>query len=330
MEVDHALISRSTEFGDVSINVAVKGSDADPLIVCVHGWPETWRCWHHQMDFFAARGHRAAAIDVLGYGGSSRPPEVRAYRLSELAGDVAAVVAELSSEPAVLFGHDWGAPIVHNTARLHPALIRGVAGLSVPYRPATVGDPMELWRALYQESYFYMLYFDKVGEPEAEFEADIARAMRMTYYAASASAPLEMWMNKAPDARFLDGLVDPDPLPEWLDLDAFEGTVSAHGSPGADGVAGMHGAFNRYRAQRFDGDDIEGVGDPLIAQPTCFIGGEADMVRSFVPGMDMFANPGEFMSDYRGTTLIEGAGHWVNQEKPDETNAALEKFIDGL
>lgn len=315
----------SSEFGDIELNVAVTGASSDPLILCVHGWPETWHSWRNQIDHFAARGYRVAAMDVRGYGGSSKPEPIAAYRLSELAGDVAAVVSSLSPDaPVILFGHDWGAPIVGNTARLHPDLVRAVASMSVPYRPATRGNPMDLWDAIYPDQYFYMKYFQIEGAPEAEFTADIDRAMRLTYYNASFDAPPEAWMSKTPDSTFLEGLVDPDPVPAWMAGDALTPTIEAHrGNP-------LHGAFNRYRAQYLDGDDIEDVGEPILSQPSCFIAGAADMVRKFVPGIDMFAKPGEFLTDYRGTTLIDGAGHWVQQEKPAETNDALQAFVDSL
>ncbi len=312
-------------FGDIELNVAIAGECDAPLIVCVHGWPEIWHSWRHQMQHFSAQGYRVAAMDVRGYGASSRPNEIAAYRLSELAADTAAVIAALSPDaPAILFGHDWGAPIVWNTARLHPQRVRAVAGMSVPYIPASIGNPMDLWNAIYPDTYFYMKYFQTVGAPEAEFAADMTAAMRKTYYCISADAPLDAWMNKSVDSTFLDGLVEPDPTPEWMSHDALAPTIDAHSS------GSMHGAFHRYRAQYLDGDDIEGVGEPVLGQPTCFIAGASDMVRSFVPGVDAFANPGKYLGDYRGTTLIDGAGHWVQQEKPEDTNAALDAFLSTL
>ncbi len=327
MEPRFTTVSRPTdEYGTIDLNVAVTGDDAAPLILCVHGWPEIWHSWRFQMEHFAERGFRVAAMDVRGYGWSSRPEPIAAYRISELAADAAAVARALSPDaPSILFGHDWGAPVAWNTARLHADTVRAVAGMSVPYRPATAGNPMELWDLLYPDSYFYMKYFQEVGVAEAAFMEDLPAAIRMTYYAASGDSSNDLWLSEKPaDHAFLDGLIDPDPAPEWMAGDALTPTIEAH-------QAGpMHGAFHRYRAQHLDGADIEPVGEPVLAQPTCFIGGERDIVRSFVPGMDMFGNPGEFCSDYRGTTIVDEAGHWVQQEKPAETNAALDAFVDSL
>ena len=94
--------------GDIDIRVATLG--AGPLIVCVHGWPELWYSWRHQMTHFAQRGFQVAALDVRGYGGSSKPTDIAAYTMAGLTSDVAAVIEELGNGSAIVFGHDWGAP----------------------------------------------------------------------------------------------------------------------------------------------------------------------------------------------------------------------------
>jgi pimeloyl-ACP methyl ester carboxylesterase len=153
--------SHTISNGDTEISVVTEG--AGPLIVCVHGWPERWFSWRKQMTHFASLGFRVAAIDVRGYGGSSKPTDIASYRLTELCADVAAVVARLSDEPAILFGHDWGAPIVYNTARLHPEYVRAVAGLSVPYLPVGPTSSIDLWKQVYAERFFYQTYFQEPG-----------------------------------------------------------------------------------------------------------------------------------------------------------------------
>lgn len=316
----------STDHGQIDLHVVTLGPADGPLILCVHGWPENWYSWRHQMTHFAALGYRVAAMDVRGYGQSSRPEAITAYTLAELASDAAAAIAELSPDaPAILFGHDWGAPVVWNTARLHPDRVKAVAGMSVVYIPATAGDPMELWNAVYAGRFFYMRYFQEPGVAEAAFGADQAQALRKIYFAGSGDSPVELWTGHQPeDIPFLDFLIDPDPAPHWMDAAEMTAITDVHG----DGPT--HGWFNRYRAQKFDGDLLESVGDPILAQPTCFIAGSEDIVRHFVPGMDLFADPGASMADYRGTTLIDGAGHWVQQEAPEATNAALEAFVTSV
>jgi len=119
--------------GSIDLNVAVAGKG--PLILCVHGFPELWYSWRHQINYFSERGYTVAAMDVRGYGGSSKPHDISAYSIRNLASDVAAAIDQLGGGTAILFGHDWGAPVVWNTALLYPNKVSAVAGLSVPFLP---------------------------------------------------------------------------------------------------------------------------------------------------------------------------------------------------
>ncbi|MEZ5557081.1 MAG: alpha/beta fold hydrolase [Pseudomonadales bacterium] len=309
--------------GDMRLRVAVEGEG--PVLLCVHGWPELWYSWRHQMRHFAARGYRVAAMDVRGYGGSSKPDEVAAYTMKELTADVATVARALSSEPVVLLGHDWGAPIVWNTAVMHPEVVRGVAGLSVPYLPG--GDVMilDLWEALYPDRFFYQLYFQQPGLVESEVAADYRGALRRIYYALSGNAPEDEWLKVKPrSAGLLDDLTDPQPFPDWMseqDLDVYVEAFAA---------GGFRGPINRYRAQALDFQELVEFRGSTIRQPSCFIGGAKDAVRHFVPGGDFYTDPGAACEDFRGATIIPRIGHWVQQEAPLETNAALEVFLGGV
>ena len=308
--------------GDVHLRVAVTGSG--PLILCIHGWPELWYSWRHQMEYFAARGFTVAAMDVRGYGGSSNPPEIEAYRLTELCADAAAVIDELGSGEAIVFGHDWGAPIAWNTARLHPDKVRAVAGLSVPYTPIGPTPPLDMWRERYEGKFFYQLYIETPGVAEAECEADHAAALRRIYYGASGDADRSLFGEKGPDAGLLDGTIDPEPFPAWMSPDDLAVYVEAFVT------SGWVGPFNRYRAQALDAAEIGSLPDPELRQPAAFVAGELDGVRNFVPGMDLFDFAPAFCNDFRGSTIIPGIGHWVQQEAPEATNAALSAFVDTL
>ena len=311
--------------GDIALNVAVEGEG--PLILCVHGWPELWYSWRHQMAHFAARGYRVAAMDVRGYGGSSKPHAIAAYTMREIAADVSAVIEALAGPEgsAILFGHDWGAPIVWNTAVLHPGKVRAVAGLSVPFVPASPASLVDALRVMYAGRFFYQLYFQAEGVVEAEVEADMRTALRRIYYTISGNAPLNAWLAPKPaDARLLDGMVDPDPFPAWMSEADLQVYVSAFEA------GGFRGPINRYRAQVLDPAELADIHGKPVTQPACFIGGGNDAVRAFVPGIDLYADPGANCLDYRGTTIIPGIGHWVQQEAPDAVNAALEAFVAAL
>ncbi|WP_319789603.1 MULTISPECIES: alpha/beta hydrolase [Streptomyces] len=106
-----------------------------PLVLLVHGFPESWYSWRRQLPALAAAGYRAVALDVRGYGRSSKPAAVDAYRMLELVEDNVAVVRALGAENAVVIGHDWGSHIAATSALLHPEVFRAVGLLSVPYAP---------------------------------------------------------------------------------------------------------------------------------------------------------------------------------------------------
>jgi pimeloyl-ACP methyl ester carboxylesterase len=145
------------------------------------------------------------------------------------------------------------------------------------------------------------------------------------YFALSGEAPLNRWLEpKPPEARLLDGLVDPQPFPGWMsesDLGVYVDAFRA---------GGFRGPLNRYRAQGLDFADLAELTGRGITQPSAFVAGERDPVRAFVPGVDLYAEPGIACSDFRGATIIPAIGHWVQQEAPNETNAALEAFVRGL
>jgi pimeloyl-ACP methyl ester carboxylesterase len=309
--------------GPIELNVAVAGRG--PLILCVHGWPELWYSWRHQIAHFSELGYTVAALDVRGYGRSSKPQEIAAYSIRNLASDVAAAIDELGNGTAIVFGHDWGAPIVWNTALLYPNKVKAVAGLSVPYIPRGPVAFIEMAKSMYKDRFFYQLYFQKEGAAEAELEADIAAGLRKVYFAISGGAPLNKWLEHKPaDAKLLDGMIDPQPFPDWMSEKDLQIYVEAFRA------GGFRGPLNRYRAQNIDFEEMAEFAGKPVTQPSYFIAGERDAVRSFVPGIDLYANPGIGCTDFRGSVILPSIGHWVQQEAPAGTNQALQVFLKGL
>lgn len=309
--------------GEIELAVRIQG--VGPTVLCVHGFPELWYSWRHQMSHFAARGYQVAAMDVRGYGGSSRPRGAEAYGMRSLASDVVAVARAVADGPVILFGHDWGAPLVYATALLYPKDIRAVAGLSVPYVPQREAQFIDVMKSIYADRFFYQLYFQKEGVAETELETDVSMSLRKVYYALAGDAPAGEWLKPKPkDAGLLDDLVDPRPFPAWLSADDLEVYVAAFRE------SGFRGALNRYRAQSLDHAQLAETRDAKLAQPCCFIGGSKDAVRGFLPGKDLFDVAGDECLDFRGKTILSGAGHWVQQEAPAETNEALQAFLETL
>ncbi|MFN8622997.1 MAG: alpha/beta fold hydrolase [Chloroflexota bacterium] len=323
MSAAPATEERFIDNGDIRLRVEVTGDG--PTILCVHGWPELPISWRHQVRHLAQRGWRVAALDVRGYGGSSVPAGVERYTLRELAGDVAAVAAALDDGPVILVGHDWGSPIVSQAAVRHPGRVRAVANLSVPYLPPRTTDLIAALDRAWADRFYYMLRFQEPGVIEAEFDADLRGALKRVYHAGSGAAPGGLLPAGPRDAAFLPLLPEPPagPLPFLPDaeLDVYAATFRR---------TGMVGAFNRYRAVRLDPAENAEVEGAILAQPSCFIAGEHDLVRNMLPGLDLFASPGAACADFRGATIVPGAGHWIQQEAPDAVNAALDTFLAGL
>jgi pimeloyl-ACP methyl ester carboxylesterase len=314
---------RAVTNGDIELRVEVTGSG--PTILCVHGWPELAHSWRHQVAHFTERGYTVAAMDVRGFGGSSAPPEVERYTLRELASDVAAVIDDLG-QPVVLFGHDWGAPIVWHTAIRYPERVRGVAGLSVPHTPPGPFSLLDIFDQVYADRFFYMLYLARPDVPEAELGADPRDALKRIFHTLSGAGPVDRFLADAPrDAAILDVLPaapeGPLSFMSDADLDRYAEAFAR---------SGFVGGVNRYRAQALDPDANADIHGATVDVPSCFVAGELDMVRRMVPGADLFADPGSACTDFRGATIIPGAGHWVQQEAPAETNAALEAFLGSL
>ena len=307
----------------IRLRCAVEGEG--PPAILVHGWPESWYSWRHQIATVRDAGYRVIVPDVRGYGGSDKPVPVEAYDMASLIGDVLGLIDHFGGRPAVLIGHDWGAPIVWNTTALHPHRVAAVAALSVPYSPRGKVSSIELWRQIYAGRFFYQVYFQEPGRAEAEFEADVRTALRKLYYGGSGDVPRGMFrIDKSPDARMLDSLPDPQVLPGWLteqDLDYYVGEFEA---------SGFRGPLNRYRNQQRDWENLPALGGARITRPACFVAGSRDGVLRFVPNVDLVEHMKRWIDDLRICEIIDGAGHWIQQERPREVNALLRKFLTSL
>ena len=312
---------RRIKTNGIELHIAEAGSG--PVVLLIHGFPESWYSWRYQLPALAAAGFHAVAPDVRGYGDSDRPPRVEDYAMSEMVADYTGILDALGEQTAVIVGHDWGAPMAWTSAILHPERYRAVAGLSVPYGPRPQQPPLETMRALFKDTFFYIVYFQDEGVAEKELDADPRRSMRLILYSASGDAPpAPGFAGKAKGLGLLDGMNDPATLPPWLseaDLDYFAGEFRK---------AGFRGGINRYRNMDRDWHALPQLAGARITQPSCFIAGQKDGVIAMNPAsIDvMKAN----CDDMRSVVLIPGCGHWTQQERPAETNDALIAFLKGL
>lgn len=307
----------------IELHVALSGPpDGPPLVLC-HGFPELWYSWRNQLSSLAEAGYRVLAPDLRGYGGSSHPTEVADYGSDKLTGDLCGLLDHYGYETAAFSGHDWGAMVVWELGRLHPDRVSSICNLSVPYTNSTA-PPTKIFETIFAETFFYMLYFQAVGPAEAEFEADPRFFLRTILYSAGREGmenphPL---VTDAPrqGTRFLDILTPaPKTLPAWLterDVDMYAEAFKQNG---------FFGPVSYYRNMDANWARAKDIPASIYTMPTAFITGSLDPVLSMTPGAA--ARMAELLPDFRGTTVVEDAGHWVQQEKPAETDAALLAFL---
>ncbi|WP_328535344.1 alpha/beta fold hydrolase [Streptomyces sp. NBC_00344] len=296
-----------------------------PLVLLVHGFPELWYSWRHQLPALAAAGYRAAAIDVRGYGRSSKPDDAAAYRMLELIEDNVAVVHALGEETAVVVGHDWGSSIAANAALVRPDVFRAVGLMSVPYVPRGGPRPSEIFAQMGGDEEFYVSRFQEPGRVESEIEPDVRGWLAGFYAALSADT---MPHPGAPDPHFADRdgtLRERFPTgrrPAWLSADDL-GIYSTEFER-----TGMAGALNRYRAMDRDWEDLAAFDGAPITQPSLFVGGALDASTTWLA--DAIEAYPATLPGLRSSRIIDGCGHWIQQERPDEVNRLLLDWLAAL
>ncbi|MEU1621786.1 alpha/beta hydrolase [Streptomyces sp. NPDC005722] len=296
-----------------------------PLVLLVHGFPESWYSWRHQLPALAAAGYRAVAPDVRGYGRSSKPAETGEYRMCALVEDNVRLVRALGEETAVVVGHDWGSNIAAASALLHPEVFRAVGLLSVPYTPPGGPRPSEIFARMGGDEEFYVSYFQQPGRAEAEIEPDV-RGWLAGFYAALSADTMPAQGQPTPYFVTRGGtLRDRFPagrLPSWLteaDLDHYAEEFER---------TGLTGALNRYRNMDRDWEDLAEFNGSPLTQPSLFVGGSLDATTTWMS--DAIAAHPTTLPGLVGSHLLDGCGHWLQQERPREVNDLLTTWLAAL
>ena len=307
------------------IHVAELGEG--PMVLFVHGFPESWFSWRHQLPAVAAAGYRAVAIDVRGYGRSAAPLAVEDYRMVCHVADNVGVVRALGEETAIIVGHDWGAPISWNSALLRPDVFTALAILSVPYNPRGPMKPSDGFRLLGGDEEFYIEYFQKLGRAEAEIESDLSKWLLGFYFTASGDAPGrsdgKSMATIAAGGRLSDRLDLPtDGFPAWMTEEDFGVYLSEFER------TGLTGGLNRYRNAERDWHDLAAWHLTPIRQPSLFLGGEKDgPTRWGGAAIERFKLN---LPNLHKSVIVPGSGHWVQQEAAVEVNSELLEFFGTL
>ena len=328
---------QNIDAGGVSLHVASLGKGR-PVVFC-HGFPGLWYSWRRQMPAAAAAGWRAIALDQRGYGRSDRPLDPALYDANHVMDDLLAVLDSLGEEKAVFVGHDFGAQQVCNMAVRHPDRVAGVVVMSCPYDydlagrhgqgRAASGPPTKAFAAIAAEHFLHLHYFQTIGPAERELGARPRDFLQRLFWALSGEGEYADYTNHPSEgAGYLDILRAAPPLPwSWMSEADFEYYLAEFMRCGPE--AAFIGGLNSYR----NADRNWVLGEPFaeadIERPALFIAGAKDIVLQMIApdALDVMRRR---TTDLRGVELIEGAGHFVQMERPEAVNACLLKFLAGL
>ena len=291
----------------VKLEVFHKG-EGSPIVLC-HGWPEHAYSWRHQIDPLVEAGYHVIIPNQRGYGNSSIPEEIKDYDIEHLTSDLLGLLDHFGYQDAVFVGHDWGAIVVWNLALMHPKRVSGIINLSVPFMERGEREWVSFWEDALGGD-FYIVHFNRQpGVADAAFEENPRKFLNNLYRT-------EQWHEAPPNLPAgmpLISLAKADAMPGNLmmaekDLDVFVQAFE---------TSGFTGGINWYRNFSRNWHLTENY-TPLIEQPTLMIYGDYDSVPKGKNLLDRAPN----------TTIVNLAcGHWIQQEKPEETNRAMINWL---
>lgn len=342
------MIHRMIQCKGARIHAVEQGSG--PLVILIHGFPESWYSWRHQIPALAQAGYKVVAIDQRGYGRSSKFRDNAAYRIDRVVDDIVALIDAYGERQAVVVGHDWGAPVAWTFAWLHPERCRGVVGVSVPFAGrALIGLPGCPFGEVRPRDYhvqlagpgrtFYQDYFSEQTGIIDEIEKDLRRwYLGITYTVSGEAVAAAVASGQVPadpvqalrygplcmadGAQLCDAFAYPEKMPAWFseaDLDFYVNEFERAGFAG--GLAYYHNVDAGWEV-------LGAVADRMLTPPAFFIGGEFDVGTHW--GAEAIARAHEKIRDLRGSHIVPRSGHWIQQEYPQETNRLLLEFLRGL
>jgi pimeloyl-ACP methyl ester carboxylesterase len=310
---------RTLAVNGIQMYIVEEGSG--PLAICCHGWPELGHSWRHQIPALLQAGYRVVVPDMRGFGKTEAPLEIDQYSVLHMVGDIVALVHALGEQQAVIIGHDWGAPIAWTCAMVRPDVFPKVIAMSVPHRPRGPAAPIKILKQQGLHNY-YWCYFQTPGVAEAEFERDVSVTIRKIIYGISGDVPIDRENPlMVPEGKgFLDSLVVPGKLPSWTseaDVSVFIDEYKR---------TGFRGGLNWYRNLDRNWELTAPWEGAVINQPALFIAGTRDPVIAGKRGAIAIEAMQKAVPNVQ-KVMIDRAGHWIQQERPAEVNAAMIAFL---
>jgi len=318
MKIDRNL--RMLQTNGVTLRTVVEGKG--PLVILLHGWPQCWYLWRHQIDPIVEAGFQVAVPDQRGFGGSDRPSAIADYNIRALAADIAGIAPALGHDTFRLIGHDWGCVVAWNTALLHEKTCEAVMGLSVPFwrMASDIINPPGM-----DDRFWYIRYFQEPGVAETELERDLGRSLLSIYYTLSGDAPPAAFMKQGEHPRtsgLLDTMLTPKQMPFWLTREDLAYYIEQYR------ISGFRGGLNWYRNVPTNNSITPELESKRFTQPAAFVAGTADDVLLY--DRNWRTKFPKAFDDLRFIELVEDAGHWVQMEKPKETTALILRFLQSL
>ncbi len=308
---------RFIETNGVRLRTIEAGDRGAPVVLLAHGFPELAYSWRHQIPDLAAAGYHVLAPDQRGYGRSSRPEGIADYNITALSADLIGLLDDVGAERAVLVGHDWGANVAWASAQLHPERVAAVVGVSVPPIPRSQVPPTQAFAKVFGDNFFYMLYFQQPGVADVELGADTAKTMRRMLGGLTNDSGAALRMTRPGPEGFVERLGEPDRRPSWISAQELDHYVAEFTR------TGFTGGLNWYRNLDRNWEIMAHPVTVTIAVPALFIAGADDPV----PGFTRRDRVSEVVTGPYREVLIDGAGHWLQQERPDQVNGVLLDFL---
>ena len=315
------IVERDLEVGARRLHVAEAGEG--PLVILCHGFPGSWRTWRRQLPVIAAAGWRALALDMPGYGGSSRPGSLAGYANEQVGADLVALVHQLGEQRAVFAGHDFGANLVWETALRYPEAFIGAFVVSVPFTGRSPVRPTEAFAAMGREHFLHLDYFQEPGVADAELDAAPEEFLRRIYWALSADGGYFAVFDHPTEGNgYLDVLPPAPPLPwPWLSVDEFEPIVADYRR------SGFTGGLSWYRALDLNWEGTEHLAEAEVEVPVVFAVGAGDPVLQGFAGADPLALQARRVPNLGEAVVIPDAGHFVQFEQTEALNEVLARTL---